>query len=120
MGREKAIPLCYGKYVIDYGDRELEMDRRVHVLLVQFFEGDKLLEAIPRNFTPDQKREICTKIVNICHRMYRSGIMWPAVQRDNFLILKGTDVKAFDFAATYTADELTQRSGRQKKFNSAV
>lgn len=102
----KCIPLCYGKYIIDYDDRELEMDRRVHVLLVQFFEGGRLSEAIPSNFTPDQRREICSKIFDICHRMHESAILWPAVQPDNFLILKGTDVKAFDFAATYKADEL--------------
>lgn len=101
----KSIPICHGGYITTYAARELETDRQVNVLLLQALEGHRLSEANVSEYTHDQRRGICSKVVQICATMNNCGILWPTITADNFLITATTEVKAIDFAATYIADK---------------
>lgn len=69
------IPICYGQYMLSYDDREIEEDRQISVLLVQVLEGNRLSECDPRQYTLDQKRQVCRSVNEICATMHHEGIL---------------------------------------------
>ena len=101
----RYIPVFYGKYVIEYTTRKLRSDCQVNTVLVEVLEGCRLSQVNLTNYTSEQRKKICSDVLDICVTMHQRGILWPNVTADNFRISTATEVKAFGFAATYLADK---------------
>lgn len=80
------VPKCYGGYTISFPDRELDEDKKVHLLLVERIRGKRLSEIKVWETTDAQKEQIWNQVRAIMDGLKTHGILLPEVQSKQFVL----------------------------------
>jgi hypothetical protein len=96
-----VIPKCYGRYTVNFEDRELHEDKSVNVILVERIGGKRLNEIQVWESTDVQKQEIWNQMQGIMEKLNGQGILLPYVAAEQFILQNHSrNVFITDFVAS--------------------
>jgi hypothetical protein len=82
---QESIANCYGSYYTIFPDRDLEDDRTVNILLLEYLEGMELETVDPLSTFPSKERRFAKNILDIAKGMYANDV-YCRLELSNFRI----------------------------------
>ena len=105
------VPIHYGNYQAAFPERELERDKVVNVIMMEYVQGSKLSNKISdiSSWTDDEIDALLQQLYQSLDQIHALSVVHRDVRPDNVIIRKHGDPTWIDWTSSITLHEYPQR-----------